>query len=332
MVDFLKNNKKMAEMKKLTYLFTAILMIAALGSCQQDDSEILIKDADAGSENSILPSSAGITPVILPGSSNGGNVTCAEVATFFELPAGYFLCGEKIDYSNGHFAGEFPEGLTVDVADGTYVSFSMNAPLMINGKNYVVGAVIVKGSNNANVYFYPEGIMTDTGLAAPVNASGKPAGLSNLTFCLVEVEPEFPEVVMVLKTYLSPDDGSYRYWAGTRGVGSDINSLHLGYIEYDFKGEKTYPLYFGMAGGPVGLITVSNFMELEEHMLMVKLEITEGEWSFYESFLYAGSAVGYEEYLVDDEGEYFTQYREFPFVELENTDVRIFKINVNELE
>lgn len=40
MVDFLKNNKKMAEMKKLTYLFTAILMIAALGPCQQDDSEI----------------------------------------------------------------------------------------------------------------------------------------------------------------------------------------------------------------------------------------------------------------------------------------------------
>jgi hypothetical protein len=72
---------------------------------------------------------------------------------------------------------------------------------------YAVGAVIVKGSNQANVYFYGEfnedtetwsavGTLEDSGLSAPVNPSGKPAGLSNLTFCFIRVD-----MVIAVKSY-----------------------------------------------------------------------------------------------------------------------------------
>jgi len=321
----------MAEMKKLTYLFAAILMIAALGSCQQDDSEIVLKKANTDYGVSSPVSDGEIVPEIIDGSNNGGNRTCAEVAEWFGTEFHY--CGDRINYSNGQFDTAFPDGLKVTVTDGTYVAFEVMDYIMIADRYYKVGAVIVKGSNKANVYWYPDGSYGDSGLAAPVNASGKPSGLSNITFCLVEFEPELPEVVMVLKTYLSPEDAEYRYWAGTRGVGSEDNSLHLGYIEYDFKGEQTYSLYNGKWGDEIGMITVSDYMELDEHFLEVKLEITEGEWSFYESYLYAGTAEGYEEYLVlKEDGLFYSQFRSFPFVEKENIDVRIFKININELE
>jgi len=331
MVIFLKTTK-MVEMKKLAYLFAAILMIAALGSCQQDDSEITLKMANTDYGISSPKSVGEIVPQIIEGSNNGGNRTCADVADWFDTEFDY--CGDRINYSNGQFDMAFPDGLKVTVTEGTYVAFEVMDYIMIADRYYKVGAVIVKGSNEANVYWYPGGSFGDSGLAAPFNASGKPSGLSNITFCLVEIEPEFPEVVMVLKTYLSPEEAEYRYWAGTRGVGSEMNSLHLGYIEYDFDGEKTFPLYFGTTGGPVGLITVSNFMEMDEHFLEVKLEITEGEWSFYDSYLYVGSAEGYEEYLVlkESDGLFYTQYRSFPYTAEDNTDTRIFKINMSDFD
>ncbi len=62
----------------------------------------------------------------------------------------------------------------------TYVSWSFEAPSGFCLANLVV---IVKGSNDANVYFYPDGTLTsDAGLVSPDNASGGPADLSNLTF------------------------------------------------------------------------------------------------------------------------------------------------------
>lgn len=73
-------------------------------------------------------------------------------------------------------------------------------------------------------------------------------------------------------------------------------------------------------------------MEEGEHFLEVKVEITSGEWSFNESYLYAGSAEGYEEYLYELSGLFYTQYKSFPFVEEEHATVRIFKINLDDLE
>ena len=92
-------------MKKLTYLLAALVMVAALGSCEQDNSEILLKKGEAVKTTTPTPSDQGITPVIIAGSNNGGNVTCAEVAAAFDLPVGYFHCVEKVDFSDGEFEG-----------------------------------------------------------------------------------------------------------------------------------------------------------------------------------------------------------------------------------
>jgi len=324
MVKFLQIIEIKAEMKKLSYLFAAIIMIAALGSCEQDESEILLKQGSAGSETTILPSSAGVAPVIFAGSNNGGNVTCAEVAAAFDLPEGSLRCGEKIDFVNGMFAGEFPDGLDVDVAEGKFVSFSMEAPLMIDGKQYLSAAVIVKGGNKANVYFYPEGIMSDSGLASPANNSGRPAGLSNLTFCLVE---QLPELVIGVKTYLAkPVNGEVvtyirkSAWAVSDGLGVVGNSLFMGYNFYNYNEENEWDLMRSTLSGVVGKIgsiTADDYWEEGVRYLEVIIDLDTEELVFDETYLYVGSLTGYQ-------GRYYTS---FPFKALDvMTGQRIFKI------
>lgn len=117
------------------------------------------------------------------GGNNGGNVECSEVGEF-EFSSG------RNNYKDFEFDSPWPEGLEVEVVDGTFVNWTFTAP---EGYCLANMAVIVKGGPAANVYDYASGITSDQGLKAPVNASGKPAALSNLTFCwnLVE-EPEPP--------------------------------------------------------------------------------------------------------------------------------------------
>ncbi len=322
-------NLKMAEMKKMMYVFAAVLMVAALGSCQQDDSELILKKGDSGSEATLPPSDAGIVPLVLEGANNGGNVTCAEVAAAFELEPGYFHCGDKIDFVNGMFEGEFPEGLQVEVKDGVFVEFSMDEPIMIEDVEYVVGAAIVKGGNSASVYFYPGGSMGDKNLTAPVNRSGKPAGLSNLTFCLVKANP----IVIALKTYLAvPVKGeqvSYKRigWAVSGGLGvSTEYGLHMGYNYYDFNGINEFDLVkatLGAIGGPVGTIKASDYWVENEHFLEILLDIDEEfNYVFDDTYLYVGSLDGYE-------GRW---YKEFPWsVEGSFADQRVFRINFSEI-
>ena len=47
-----------------------------------------------------------------------------------------------------------------------------------------IAAVFVKGGSDGNLYLYPGGETSDTGLHAPINASGGFAGLSHVTFCV----------------------------------------------------------------------------------------------------------------------------------------------------
>lgn len=312
-------------MKKLTYIFAALVMVAALGACQQDDSEIVLKKANAENEVTTPPSDAGITPVIITGSNNGGNVTCAEVAAAFQLAPGYFYCGEKIDYNNGEFEGEFPEGLAVNVTDGVYVAFSMETPLVIDGTEYIVGAVIVKGGNKANVYYYPGGSMGDFGLASPVNKSGKPAGLSNLTFCLVKANP----IVIALKTYLAtPAKDSYKAmgWAVSGGLGvSTEYGLHMGYNYYDYNGENQFELVkatLPAIEGVAGVIRATDYWEGDDHFLEVTLELNDQKLLFANSYLYVGSLKGYTG----------RGYMAFPFkAEGDYASTRVFKINFNQI-
>jgi hypothetical protein len=127
-------------------------------------------------------SNRGITPYIIDGANPGGNRTCAEVGLAFFGDADYYeFSSERVNYEGGAFDAAFPDGFVVNT-DGTYVSwaYAMHSGL----------AVIVKGSDDANVYVYDGTFTFDSGLASPENASGGPAGLSNLTFCWNPAEVE----------------------------------------------------------------------------------------------------------------------------------------------
>src|SRR5919202_1013400 len=104
-----------------------------------------------------LPSGATTNPEEV-----GGNPTCAD------LGYGQGYGAFKIDPPR---SGDFtsPDGkLTVTLAvSGKSLAFSTNIP---------VAAVIVKGGTAANVYRYGSGSTGDSGLYAPGNASGGPAG------------------------------------------------------------------------------------------------------------------------------------------------------------
>jgi hypothetical protein len=322
-------------MKKITYLFAALIMVAALGSCEKDNSGILLKESSSDTGLSLPVSNGpdgipggieGITPEIIEGSSQGGNRTCAEVAEWFDTE--FDWCGDKVNYSDGQFDNSFPAGLNVTVTVGTYVAFEVPDYIMIGDKYYKVGAVIVKGSNEANVYFYPDGSFGDSGLAAPLNASGMPAGLSNLSFCLVEVEPNFPEVVIALKTYLAnPVDGEVvtyvrNGWAVSGGLGvSTERGLHMGYNYYDFNGENEFDLVRATLDaiiGPIGTIKATDYWEEGIHYLEVVLDLDDVNFVFDDTYLYVGSLEGYE-------GRW---YKLFPFTDLDNfATQRVFKID-----
>jgi len=292
-------------MKKLIYLLASLFIIAAVVSCEKDDQSVFLKKADVETGPSYPVSDGpdgipmglegdnndGIVPEIIEGGNKGGNRTCEDVGWAFKGDSSWFdLCGVKIDYNDDGFDGEFPNGLNVIVTDGTFVSFRMDNCIMIGDKYYKVGAVIVKGSNAANVYFYPEGTMGDSGLASPVNASGKPAGLSNLSFCFVECEPS--GLVIALKTYFS--DGS---WAVSGGLGIEGHSLHMGYNLYYYNGVNEFVLnratITGGIIGPVGTISARDYWEGPVHYMEVIIDTEDSNILFGNSFLYVGSLAGY---------------------------------------
>lgn len=192
----------MKELRILTMLIVSALFLV---SCEKQHPN---KDMDIG-VNAMkatwevgpnIPISAGnVEPEVIPGENKGGNRTCEEVFRFFlddpELECGDgFLCGDKVDWDDGGFASDFPDGLTVNV-DGIHISFSITGCLEMYGEFWKVGAVIVKGTNAANVYWYPNGATSDQGLAAP----GNKHMVSNLTFCFVPCDYEEPDKVIGVK-------------------------------------------------------------------------------------------------------------------------------------
>jgi len=177
-------------MKKLNYVFALLLIAVAFFSCTKRTIETEVYDTS---------STSGIIPDIYV-----GNQTCEEVAPGIEfLP----LSGDRINYNqaDGHFYSEdgtlwdsmWPYGLfvTVDPLNGS-VSFSLP-----ENSSVCVANVIVKGGNGANVYAYNPAVKYDAGLVPPVNASGTPAALSNITFCFVECTPKY---VVAFKSMMYP--------------------------------------------------------------------------------------------------------------------------------
>jgi hypothetical protein len=165
-------------MKKLSWLFVMAIFAYA---CQTDD----IVSMEENASGKINRNAASVGAVV-HNDGPGGNAECGE---------GYELTSGRINYENGAFDGEWPEGFTV-TTDGTNVSWSYEDP---NGVLCIKNMqVIVKGGPNSHIYTYTEGVQGDEGLTAPINTSGKrarPYGLSNLTFCY-NLEPceDTPEV------------------------------------------------------------------------------------------------------------------------------------------
>jgi hypothetical protein len=85
------------------------------------------------------------------------------------------------------------------VADGTFSDGTLTVTIDVRDtaagqvfdwtSNIGVDQVIAKGGNASNVYTYDPESLGDTGLHAPVNASGKFAGLSHISFCYDADQP-----------------------------------------------------------------------------------------------------------------------------------------------
>ena len=278
-------------MKKIYYFFTFFAMLAVIASCSKDNDE----DLSVISKASVISapvSDGGILPKIIDGANRGGNRTCAEVATAWGLPNGYFSdCGEKLDYGDfdgdgtNEFSGDFPDWLDVTVTDGKYVSFTVNNTGESCSK---VGAVIVKGSAAANVYFYPGGTLSDGGLAAPLLQNGFPAGLSNLTFCCVTCQP----IVLALKARYNYDETSiepvsYVVSTGTLIFETDNWCKKLG-INY-YPNVSSFAVMDWYSNNLIGM---ANIVPLGSS-LVVTVTFDEGIYPIQDlSYLYAGSLNG----------------------------------------
>lgn len=278
-------------MKKLTYLLSLLVMITLMLSCSKDSSGDLSVSLKASIVSAPV-SDGGIIPKIIDGENRGGNRTCAEVAAAWGLPSNYFLdceCSQKLDYGdfdfNGtlEFSGEFPEWLDVEVTEGIYVSFTVNNSNVACNK---VGAVIVKGSNNANVYFYPGGTLGDAGLAAPLNKNGLPAGLSNITFCFVDCQP----IVLALKSRYNFDPESTvpaSYVVSNTDEKPFVTEnwcKKLGIVDYP--GQTAFQVMDWYSNMNIGMATIVP-MGLN---LIVTVTFEEGIYPIQqESYLYAGT-------------------------------------------
>lgn len=205
-------------------------------------------------------SDGGITPYIIAGDNPGGIRTCAEVGTAFFGDANYYQFSSCRADWNGSFACKDqqtfpPDGVSVQVTENKSVSFQ--------SAHHGIGAVIVKGGDAANVYVYDPQQNSDSGLASPPNASGKPAGLSNLTFCW---NPDAQEACY---------DDETAWAAGTRYVSRGNWATYTSYAGT----EKTVTLY---AGQTMEAATV----KLEPANGNVKITITlNAGWIFDNSTL-----------------------------------------------
>jgi hypothetical protein len=97
------------------------------------------------------------------------------------------LVGFRIDSpgSGSYVDGDFEVDVTINnTDDGPTFDFNVTS-------DHLVLVVVAKGATPQNVYTYPApGVSSDTGLHAPLNASGKFAGLSHIDFCYGEREKE----------------------------------------------------------------------------------------------------------------------------------------------
>lgn len=278
-------------MKNPKIIIAMLLMAALAVSCSKEPSnevDEMLKKATVVDGPGAPVSMEGVVPYIIPGANRGGNRTCEEVATYFNTS--FALCGEKLDYGDFdldgdyEFSDNFPQGLNVTV-DGIYISFDMDGCLKIGDNYYKVGAVIVKGANAANIYYYPDGSTGDSGLAAP----GEKPMVSNLTFCFVNCELPAQKVIAV-KTFLWGPDGYT--WAG-----SDGSYIFLPTTEWcQYLGAVNYPetdsflLLEDYTRATLGNVTISEAYPNGVRSLVITVSSSYGLLD--KTFIYVGEMAG----------------------------------------
>jgi len=223
-------------MKKLMFIVAGIILALAIVSCEKQDKNDPGADAlktakvtyDVG--DMVGPQSdIGIDPVIIDGENRGGNRTCEEVWLTFDpdaVPGTDYMCGDKVDYDDDPegFASSFPSALNVMVS-GIYVSFEALDCIEFvddlgNSTFWKVGAVIVKGSNAANIYWYGHeeggGVLADSHLAAP----GDKHMVSNLTFCFVPCDTPPEKKIMAAKVWFFQTGAACEEWSWAPSTGT----------------------------------------------------------------------------------------------------------------
>jgi len=265
----------------------------------------------------------------------GGNADCSTIGI-----NGLVETTGRINYNpaTDSFDGIWPAGLLVKVFNGTSVSWQIDGSIDLgDGKCYKVGAVIVKGGDASNVYDYTRmgGATMDAGLVPPNNTGGNQAALSNLTFCFVECN--LPDLVIALKVFYQAADAYWAVTGGPNAIGSEINSLRMGYFNYVYGEENTFILYRrGYPDAPGGgSITVTDYIDSIDgiHYLEVVFNTYNNEnWTYKATHLYVGSASGYNNYLTTGgDGITHTDYGRFPFFEDKRSPTRSFKIPLSDI-
>ncbi|PKO08138.1 MAG: hypothetical protein CVU40_16935 [Chloroflexi bacterium HGW-Chloroflexi-2] len=125
---------------------------------------------------STIGMAASVTPVVIPNQPGGEVAECDAVGDFLYA---YKIDGWDEGSKNGTYPVVFEDGhannIVISNSDGTYFDWSASPNS--------IGAVIVKGGNSANLFFYDPQVFSDSGLYSPVNNSGNPAEVSHVTFC-----------------------------------------------------------------------------------------------------------------------------------------------------
>ena len=178
------------------YIMAGLILVIGLTSCEKEktkpNGDIVGKDGVVKAQTVVITDRVGSFPTtvasdgpyLIPGKNKGGNRTCEEVLKEFPeyFKIGDFTeCGEKVDIDDDYWGAvkEFP--FEVKILENGTISFD------IGERNCLVYAVIVKGSNQANVYIYPDGVTMDEGLLPPpFNPEAdvlRYPWVSNITFC-----------------------------------------------------------------------------------------------------------------------------------------------------
>jgi hypothetical protein len=169
-----------------------------------------------------------------------GNPSCADLGLSE-------VFGIKHDFGSGD-----PSEITLIIPgygsitfthDGTYVDWSSTVG---------IDAVIVKGGNNANVWFYDPESFGDENLASPINPNnGTPYGLSHVDFCFdFEVEVEKTASTSYERTFTWDIDKSGSVTELLLAVGQvspavdyDVDVFTTGYVDSAWAVEGTITVH-----------------------------------------------------------------------------------------